>query len=126
MRIENLVRDMNDKELQETIDKLKSLRVTIEEKEKELRALKDHEKNYKLRIQQRRAKETGTRDRDGTPILFGDTVTFLTKGLYESCEGTIYKVAKNKSRITAKDAKGNSISRPPNNVRVVRVKHERR
>ena len=117
---------MNDREIQETIKKLKNLRITIEEKEKELRLLKENERKYKTKIQHQEAKRTGTSDRDGTPIWFGDTITFLTKGLYGSSEGTVYKVAKNKSRVTARDTKGNSISRAPNNVRVVGVNRDER
>ena len=118
---------MNEEELCETIKRLKDLRITIQEKEKELTKLKENEREYRRKVESHRSRRTGTRDRDGTPIYFGDTVCFLTKGLYRSEEGTVYKVADNKSRITARDPKGNFISRAPNNVRVIGVKnkHER-
>ena len=88
--------------------------------------MKEHEIKYRRRIRLQRERGTDTCDRDGTPIWFGDKVVFLTKGLYGTKEGTVYKVAKNKSRITAKDAKGNAISRAPNNVRVIRASYDER
>jgi hypothetical protein len=56
------------------------------------------------------------KDRDGRSIRVGNKVTFLTKGKYTSTEGTVTRI--NKSRVTAKDDRGNHISRAPHNVRV--------
>ena len=116
---------MEDEKLQETINKLTDLKITIREKEadlqdriEELIALKENEKKYRKKIEAATIKDTGTYDRDGTPIWYGDTVTFLTKGSHESTEGIVYKVSQDKSRITSKDRRDFSITRAPHNVRV--------
>ena len=59
------------------------------------------------------------RDRDGTEILIGDRVIFLTRGLYSSRSGTIYKISSNGERVTSRDDRNRSISRAPHNVRVI-------
>ena len=117
---------MNDEEYEEAINELKNLRITIEDLEEELEVLKEHEVIYRKRIRKQRNRGTGVCDRDGTPIWFGDKVTFLTKGLYGTKEGIVYKVSSNKSRITAKDEKGNAISRAPKNVRVSKASYDER
>ena len=59
----------------------------------------------------------GHRDRDGTEILIGSIVTFLTKGVFDSTEGVV--VSYNKTRIFAEDYKLRRIERAPRNVRVI-------
>ena len=59
------------------------------------------------------------RDRNGTEILIGDEVMFLTQGAYNSWSGVIYKVSSNGARVTARDNNRRSISRAPNNVEIV-------
>jgi hypothetical protein len=56
-----------------------------------------------------------TKDRDGNTINIGDTILFLTKGKYHSTRGTVTRI--NERRITAKDKRGNLISRAPHNTR---------
>ena len=109
---------MNDKEYQGVIKLLEKLDLDIEKKEDEIKNLKKQRRDLNLRTRRYGPKGTGVQDRDGAPICFGDTVYFLTRGLHNSKEGVVYKVAKNGSRITAKDSKGNSVSRAPHNVRV--------
>ena len=58
-------------------------------------------------------------DRDGEDIHIGDQVIFLTRGLYNSTTGRVYKVSSTGSRITVRDDSGRSISRRPNNVRII-------
>ena len=60
------------------------------------------------------------RDRDDREIIIGDQVIFLTCGLFSSDRGTVYKVSDSGARITACDQYRRSISRAPQNVRIVR------
>ena len=60
------------------------------------------------------------RDRDGREIIIGDQVIFLTRGLFSSDRGTVYKVTDSGARITARDQYRRSISRAPLNVHIVR------
>ena len=61
------------------------------------------------------------RDRNGIEILIGDEVRFLTRGVYNSRTGVVYKVSCTGARVTARDNNGRSISRAPNNVEVVEL-----
>ena len=58
-------------------------------------------------------------DRDGDDIHIGDQVIFLTRGLYNSTTGRVYKVSSTGSRVTARDDSARSISRRPNNVWII-------
>ena len=78
--------------------------LTIEKKKIETR-LSEIKKSEKQRAQ----------DRDGNIINIGDTISFLTKGKYHSTSGTVTRI--NNHRITAKDKRGNLISRAPHNTR---------
>ena len=59
------------------------------------------------------------RDHLGVEILIGDQVEFVTRGLFSSTRGTVYKIATSGIRITARDQFRRSISRAPHNVRVI-------
>ena len=59
------------------------------------------------------------RDRDGTEILVGDRVLFLTRGLYSSRSGTVYKISRNGERVTSRDDRNRSKSSAPYNVKVL-------
>ena len=59
------------------------------------------------------------RDIDGVEILIGDTVQFVTRGLYNTTTGIVYKFSASGSRVTARDPRGRPISRAPHNLRVV-------
>ena len=59
------------------------------------------------------------RDREGVKIIIRDQVQFITRGLFTSSVGTVYKISDNGSRVTARDHLYRSISRAPRNVRVV-------
>ena len=58
------------------------------------------------------------RDIDGVEILIGDTVTFLSRGLYNTTTGIVYRFSASGSRVTARDSRGRLISRAPHNLRV--------
>jgi hypothetical protein len=62
-------------------------------------------------------KRTLIKDKDGNQIRIGNKIVFLTKGKYNSTEGIVTRV--NQSRVTAKDDRGNFISRAPHNVRKI-------
>ena len=68
--------------------------------------------------QQREFTYLGVNDAVGSQIHIGDTVKFLSKGLFTSNSVVVYKAANNLSRVTAKDNKGRNISRSPRNLRV--------
>ena len=57
-------------------------------------------------------------DTDRRLIHIGDEVIFLTRGLYNSTRGTVYKVSRNRARITARDHQNRPISRNPRNLRL--------
>ena len=59
------------------------------------------------------------RDIDGVEILIGDTVTFVSRGLYNTTSGIVYRFSASGSRVTARDPRGRPISRAPHNLRVV-------
>ena len=64
------------------------------------------------------------RDRNGTEILIGDEVRFLTGGAYNSWSGVIYKISNSGTRVTARDENGRPISRAPNKVEIVEFRHD--
>jgi molybdopterin converting factor small subunit len=111
---------MSKEEYREIVIELEELRIAINEKDEELRRLKTQEKNLKKEERKLKSSEIRLYDRDRTPISIGDTVLFFTKGLFNTKEGVVYKLADNRSRVTSKDKKGNSISRAPYNLRVVK------
>ena len=63
--------------------------------------------------------DNSVRDRNGNIISIGCNVQFLTRGRFKSTRGKVYKIFSNKERVTARDAIGRSISRAPNNLRVL-------
>ena len=64
------------------------------------------------------------RDVNGTEILIGDKVRFLTRGVYNSWTGVINKISSNDARSTARDDRSRSISRAPGNVEVIEFRNE--
>ena len=64
------------------------------------------------------------RDVNGTEILIGDEVRFLTSGVYNSWTGTVYKISRNGARVTAKDERSRSISKAPGNLEVLELRNE--
>ena len=58
-------------------------------------------------------------DSEGVEILIGDKVQFITRGLFTSTRGVIYKISGGGNRVTARDHLRKPISRAPHNVRVV-------
>ena len=96
--------------------KLEDLEITLSEIKQELKALKEH-KNY---VKKNQIPEV--EDRDGNSIHLGDTVIFLTKGLFGSSERVVYKISSNGNRVTAKDKNDKSVSRAPYNERIKKNK----
>ena len=64
------------------------------------------------------------RDTNGMEILIGNEVRFLTRGVYDTWTGVIYKVSNNGARVTARYGRGRSISRAPCNIEVIEFRHE--
>ena len=64
------------------------------------------------------------RDVNGTEILIGDEERFLTRGVYNSWTGTVYKISRNGARVTAKDERSRSISKAPGNLEVLELRNE--
>ena len=60
------------------------------------------------------------RDINDKVIQIGNRVRFITKGLHNSTEGTVYKISKNGRRVTSWDDKGMPISRVPYNLQIIR------
>ena len=58
------------------------------------------------------------RDRDGTTIVSGDIVEFLTKGKSPYTEDRVYKIFKNQERVISRDCAANVITRAPKNLRL--------
>ena len=59
------------------------------------------------------------RDIDGVEILIGDTVHFISRGLYNTTSGVVYKFSPSGSRVTSGDSRGRPISRASHNLRVI-------
>ena len=64
--------------------------------------------------------QTSVRDINNKVIRIGNRVRFITKGLHNSTEGTVYKISKNGKRVTSLDDKGMPISRAPYNLQIIR------
>ena len=58
-------------------------------------------------------------DSEGIEILIGDHVQFVTRGLFTSTRGVVYKISPSGNRVTARDNLRRSISRAPHNLRVI-------
>ena len=56
---------------------------------------------------------------EGTEILIGDQVQFVTRGLFTSTRGVVYKISPSSNRVTARDNLRRSISRAPHNLKVI-------
>ena len=59
------------------------------------------------------------RDIDRVEILIGDTVHFVSRGLYNTTSGIVCKFSPSGSRVISRDSRGRPISRAPHNLRVV-------
>ena len=58
-------------------------------------------------------------DNEGTEILIGDQVQFVTRGLFTSTRGVVYKILASGNRVTARDNLRRSISRALHNLKVI-------
>ena len=70
-------------------------------------------------VPSRRSTFLGVHDSQGKEIHVGDTVNFLSKGNFTSKTGEVYKISGNLRRVTSRDKENRSISRAPNNLKVV-------
>ena len=59
------------------------------------------------------------RDIEGVEILIGDTVTFVSRGLYNTTSGVIYSFSASGNRVTSRDSRRRLITRATHNLRVV-------
>ena len=66
-----------------------------------------------------RAEHPVVRDRNGTEILIGDKVRFLTCGVHNSKISVVYKVSNNRARVMARNNNKRSVSRAPHNIIVL-------
>ena len=114
----------NRQTIQELTDQLRNIRLATESIEQAIHRLQEENERDDDRTQP--ATERGlptnppTRDRDNQPIHYNDEVIFLTRGLYNSTTGRVYRVARSGNTVTARDDRGRSISRQPRNVRILR------
>ena len=107
----------NIEDIQEQIN---NLCITADILEEQLTRLTEQERDQ-VRPSRQRGPVSRPRvvDRDGRLIHIGDVVTFLTPGRYASTQGTVYRVARSGTTITARDSKNVAISRAPRNVRII-------
>ena len=68
----------------------------------------------------------GVYDSEDQEIHAGDTVQFLSGGRFNTKTGVAYKVAGNLKRVTARDRKKQSISRAPENLKVIKSSPKRK
>ena len=115
---------MNKIDYREGLEQLKNLRFAIRERDETLKFLLKQERELSEKFKKANPRSTGAYDCDGTQIYFGDLVEFETKGKYKSSRGIVYKVSKNKSRVTARDENNFSISRSPKNLKIISKSHE--
>ena len=106
---------MTDQEIDELRRELHRLRVAAEHI---VNLLQNTEDRQNRRTNQYTHSHPVVRDRDGTEILIGDRVLFLTRGLYSSRTGIVYKISQNGERVTSRDERDRSISRAPYNLRI--------
>ena len=59
------------------------------------------------------------RDIDRVEILIGDTVTFLSRGLYNTTSWIVYRFLASGNRVTARHSCGRPITCAPHNLRIV-------
>ena len=106
----------NRQTIQDLSDQLNQLRITTDILQETLNRLQEETIDRRDRGP---PTDPEIRDRDNRTIHYGDTVIFLTRGLYNSTTGTAYRVSASGSRVTARDHQGRSISRNPRNVRIL-------
>ena len=119
----------NRQTIQELTDQLRSIRLAAENIKQTIQLLQEEAENPRdddraqpAAEQELRGPPTNppTRDRDNQLIHYNDKIIFLTRGLYNSTTGRVYRVARNGNTVTARDDQGRSISRQPQNVRILR------
>ena len=59
------------------------------------------------------------RDINGTEIIIGDRVEFVTRGLFNTTSGIVYKISASGTRVTSRDTLRRSVSRAPHNLRII-------
>ena len=110
----------NRQTIQDLAEQLNQLRLATENLQETLNRLQEEEETVERRDRGPPTDpEIRDRDRDNRIIHYGDTVVFLTRGLYNSTTGTVYRVSASGNRVTARDHQGRSISRSPRNVRIL-------
>ena len=104
-------------------EQIRDLRLAANQIERTLEQhLEDRERQAEENQERGPPTDPLVQDRDGNNIHIGDQVIFLTRGLYNSTTGIVYKVSRTGSRVTARDESDRSISRRPSNVRVINLR----
>ena len=110
---------MNERpDVEDIQEQINNLRITTDRLEEQLARLTEREEQ--TRPTRQRGPESRPRvfDRDGRLIHIGDVVIFLTPGRYTSTQGTVYRVARSGTTVTARDSRDVAITRAPSNVRI--------
>ena len=106
-------------------EQLEQLRIATENIQNTIKRLQEKEDQGQEHPTPRQTRGAPTdpevRDRDHRTIHYDDTVVFLTRGLYNSTTGRVFKVSTSGNRITARDKQGRSISRNRRNVRIIQT-----
>ena len=117
-------REANAQEIEDIRAELNRLRIIASNLERILENVEAEPEPQREEAESRRSPQYThqhpvVRDIDGVEILIGDTVQFVSRGLYNTTSGIVYKFSASGSRVTSRDARGRPISRAPHNLRVV-------
>ena len=117
-------REANAQEIEDIRRELNRLRIIASNLEHILENVEAKPEPQRQELESRRSpqyihRHLVVRDIDGVEILIGDTVQFVTRGLYNTTSGIVYKFSASGNRVTARDSRGRPISRAPHNLRVV-------
>ena len=104
----------------ELTEELQRLRLTTQNIQQTIQRLTRDQEEDQAPLPERRGPPTDPQvfDAEHRLIHIGDQVIFLTRGLYNSTRGTVYKVSSNGARVTSRDLRNRSISRYPRNLRI--------
>ena len=104
----------------ELTEELERLRLATQNIEQTIQRLTRNQEEDQAAPPLRRGPPTDPQvfDAEHRLIHIGDQVIFLTRGLYNSTRGTVYKVSRNGARVTSRDLRNRSISRHPRNLTI--------
>ena len=108
----------NRQTIRDIAKQLNQLRIATENIQVTLNRLEQEEQTLEAR-DRRPPTDPEITDRDNRIIHYGNTVVFLTRGLYNSATGTVYWVSVSGNRVTARDHQGSSTSRSLQNLHLL-------